>query len=451
MPVLLRGYQHRSIELARDAMTRHRAVLLVLPTGGGKTLVAAEVAARALLKCKRTLFMCHRAELVDQAVLALARQDVVAGTICAGAESPERADASVQVATVQTLLARGLRPRADLIILDEAHHYAGAEEWRSVLEAYPRARVLGLTATPQRSDGTGLGEVFGEIVVGATVRELMETDPSALVECEVVCPDRQLRSGELAQDPVEAYLECAEGRRTICFVRTVPLAASYAEAFRARGVPAAHVTGETSTSERKIVMADFRSGKIVVLVNVFVATEGLDVPEASCCILARGASSTGTYLQMVGRVLRPAEGKEDALLLDLTGASHEHGRPDDDRVFSLHGRAIRRDERPRCPECGELREEGEACVKCGWAPVVPDRAESDTVLGIDLVKYAKKRGEDDGARAATLARWIRTAHEKKYKPGWYWNKYYAVYGVRPSKDVVREAHAILRAESWGLA
>jgi superfamily II DNA or RNA helicase len=439
----LRDYQETALTRVRTAMlTGKRRQVLVLPTGGGKTATASEAVRRAVAGGHQVLWFCHRAELVDQAADTLTRFGLTCGAICPGAQTPPNPYAPVQVATVQTLLARNVRPNARLIVADEAHHYV-SDEWITLLNDYPNIPVLGLTATPERSDGRGLGELFDGLVVGATIRQLTET--GHLVPCEILRPARPLGPGELAQNPVDAFVTHARDRRTIVFARSVELADEYTAEFRLRGIEARCIHGETPWAERSLYIDAFRRGTIPVLVNVFVLTEGFDAPETSCVILARGCSSAGTYLQMIGRALRPATGKRSALLLDLRGVSHELGEPADERVYSLDGKGIRlRDENVYCPTCGSPREVGEPCPSCGWKPSV-DEARPDRVTGDPLVKFAAKRAEDEDARAATLARWMRTAHEKGYKPGWLRAKYAAVYGAPPSPDLVAAARQLMGA------
>lgn len=434
----LRPYQADAITRVGIAMRSQRRVVLTIPTGGGKTATAAEVVRRATAKGNRTLWLAHRAELIDQAASTLVTHGLVVGALCASAQTPPNPFADVQVATVQTLLARNLRPRANLIVADEAHHYV-ADQWVTLLQAYPDAFVLGLTATPERSDGRGLGELFGSLVVGVSARDLIALN--ALVPCEVLRPSAYLKSGEIAQHPVDAWAQHAGNRLTIVFARSVELANEYTDAFKLRGARVACIHGEMPWVERMLYLESFRRGDIRVLVNVFVLTEGFDAPETSCIILARGCSTAGTFLQMVGRALRPAPGKTDALLLDLRGVSHEFGEPAEDRFFSLDGKGIRRsDSAVYCPVCGAAREAGEGCALCGWAPS-GEPMKGDTVTNDPLVKFARKRAEGDDDRARTLARWIELAKVKGYKPGWWRHRYTAVYGAPPAPEVIAAAHA----------
>lgn len=428
---MLRQYQIDAIDQIRNAVKAgSRRILVVMPTGAGKTRTLGEVVRLSVARGKRALWLAHRAELVDQAVGALSSMGVQCGAVSASALSAPQPFAPVQVATIQTLLARSLTPQADVIVADEAHHYV-SDDWHPFIASYPEAVLLGPTATPERSDGRGLGALFNRIVIGARTRELVEA--GYLCPAEVIAPAHKLRVGEIAQRPVDAYRVHCHGKRAIVFSPTVQIAERHAGEFRDAGYTAAVVTGVTPWGERQKAFADLRSGALNVLVNVYVATEGFDVPEIECVILARGFGSAGTYLQCVGRALRLAPGKQSATVLDLTGTSHTHGHPEDDRIFSLEGRGIRKGDstgdQPYCRVCGCPIESGEACPECGTAP----REQVDPrVTGAALVRYQSKRREAPEQRAATLRRWLVDAAAKGYKPTWAAVKFKAVYGEWPS-------------------
>jgi DNA repair protein RadD len=438
----LRNYQIDAIDRLRLAMSQGaRRSLLVSPTGSGKTVTLAEIVRRAVERGRRSLWLAHRAELIDQAAATLTGLGLTVGAMCASSSVPPNPYALVQVASVQTLLARNERPPADIVIADEGHHFAAAADtFMSLLTAYPEAWIIGATATPERGDGCGLRDCYDTIVVAATVREL--TEDGHLVPCEVMRPDKPLEPGKIAQHPVDAYVEHAPGRRAIVFCKSVQLADSYAAEFNLRGIVARSIHADTPWSERRLYIDAFRRGAIQVLTNVYVLTEGFDAPELSCVILARGCGSPGMYLQMIGRALRPAPGKSDAVLLDLRGVSHEHGRPEDDRSYSLDGRGIRlSDPQSYCPVCGAPRMPPDACEACGYVAAGDETGKPDKVTGDTLVKYARKRAEDESQRVRTLAKWIAVARANSYKPGWVRAKYRAVYGNWPSSALLDAAQA----------
>jgi superfamily II DNA or RNA helicase len=227
----------------------------------------------------------------------------------------------------------------------------------------------------------------------------------------------------------------------------VRLAEEYAAEFTLRGITARAVSTETPAAERSLYLGAFKRGQIQVLTNVNVLTEGFDDPATSCCILARGCGSPGLYLQMCGRILRPTAGKRDAILLDLRGVSHEHGRPEDDREYSLEGRGISlRDPNSYCPVCGAPRTPPEPCTSCGYAPSGEDASKPDSFTGDKLKPYhAFRQTDDDAKRVERLARWLTDAARKGHKPGAAKYKFSAVYGNWPTAVEMAAANALARS------
>lgn len=443
----LRQYQLDAIQRTRLAASQARSVLVVSPTGSGKTTIAGQIVASAVSRNKRVLWLAHRSELIEQGFDRLREFGLTVGAIAASNTRPPNPYAPVQVASIQTLLARpALRPAADIVVWDEVHHSV-SDEWSALAQHYASSLLLGFTATPERSDGKGLGAIFQRLVVAARVQELVEL--GHLVPCEIRRPGRRLKPGTIAQRPVDAYLNEARGRRTICFSPSVEAANAHAEEFNGLGVTARVVTGDMPQAERALYLSAFKRGEIQVLVNVYVLTEGFDDPGTSCVIMARGCGTAGMYLQITGRGLRPAPGKRDCLLIDLHGVSHVHGHPQDDREYSLDGKGIRRageievDPQGSCRVCGAPINPGEACAECGTAPKL---IEPPKVTGDPLEKYAKKRAEDNSQKAATYARWIADAAGKGYKQGAAKGKFKAVYGEWPSYRIEQDARAILNGE-----
>jgi DNA repair protein RadD len=357
--VKLRAHQTRALEALRRCTSDRR--LLVAPTGFGKTVVICEVARRHLgLGGTGVLIVVHRRELVRQTVAKLRAAGLGVAVLAGDAERGDAAS-KVVVASVQTLVSRGDRPASSLVVWDEAHHVV-AESFRMVAGDYPEALHVGFTATPQRSDGQALGDMFEELVVGATVREL--TSGGWLAPCDVVAPVREVEG--LAADPIEAWKVWGGGRPCVVFCGSVAHAKAVAEA--GGGVA---VDGEMDGAARDAALAAFARGDVNLITNVFCLTEGWDCPRASVAVLARGCGYTGPFLQMVGRVLRPSPGKDRALLIDLVGAVNVLGLPDEDRVWSLTGDACRRSERldamARCLECLAVFRPAKVCPRCDAA------------------------------------------------------------------------------------
>lgn len=333
----LRPYQQRAIELLRDAYrSGKRAPLLVAPTGSGKTRMSVAIASSHISKRGSVLALAHRTELISQLADALRADGLPeVGVIQSGTENPHPI-APVQVASIQTLIARKQLPGASLVILDEARHYL-AESWGTVAGHYAGAVRLGLDATPERGDGKPMGDLFDALIAPTSVAEL--TQQGYLVPADTIAPKRYDPS-RLVGDPIQQWGKHAAGMLTFAFCVSVPAADELAERFSAAGIPAASVTGETPSDSRSTRLADFAAGKLRVLTNVNCLVEGTDIPAAQCCMVLRGFGTAGGLIQAMGRVLRPYPGKERALVLDLVGATRRYGVPADPRTYSLEGRAI---------------------------------------------------------------------------------------------------------------
>lgn len=333
--------------------------MLVAPTGAGKTIIAAYVIQSAIALGNRSLFVAPRRELIGQTVRKLADAGVWDVRVIQAKNDIGRPDAPVIVGSIQTLILprwRDRLPQADLVIGDEAHHLA-SDQWGKLASAYPRARWLGLTATPERADGKALGDVFDDLIVAASVAEL--TDLGNLVRCRVFGPPiGELAMGELALDPVVAYQQHGRGQLAVVFCVSVDHATRIAAEFNAAGIPAGMVSGNTPHEERALTLQRWRDGEIRVVANCGVLTEGFDLPALSVCILARKFGHAGLYLQCVGRVLRPSPGKDLATVIDLCGSAIKHGPPDLPREYSLTGKAIRsgapRDAIRQCATCAAV-------------------------------------------------------------------------------------------------
>lgn len=383
---MLREYQTRAITSLRATYASgRRAPCLVLPTGAGKTVIAAEIIRSAVARGNRVLFLVHRAELLSQSVNKLESAGITDLRIIQAGADLGSPIAPVAVASIPTLTRwTDRQPEAGLVIVDECHHVV-AKTWRKLADHYARSLLLGLTATPQRQDGKPLGDVFDSIVVGATVRELV--DLGHLVPCHVYAPAAELDAKQLALSPVAAYAQHGGGERAVVFCVTVEHAQRVAEEFHAAGIRCGVVHGNMPSATRAKTLAALDAGDLRVVASCHVLTEGWDSPRVAVCILARAPKHAGLYLQMVGRVLRPAPGKQHATLIDLCGSVHEHGPPDLEREYTLTGRGISRVDRDairQCVTCGGVFRAGpSACPLCGIElPARPIALPTDAGVGV---------------------------------------------------------------------
>ncbi len=415
-----RPYQVDFIDRVVGALRSHRAVLGQAPTGAGKTFMAVLIILRALAAGYRVLFVAHLDSLVEDTHERLVSAGVRAGFLQAG--RAEDAEALVQVASIQTLTVRGIRPFGDgrrlLIIADEAHRGL-ARMWVELFRAYPEAGLLGLTATPQRGDGRAMGDVFEVIVEGPSPAELLADGFLSPVDVHVA--DRQTK--DLARDPVDAYLALprdagGERQRSIWFAKNVAHARELALGLEGAGVPTSVIVGETKRTERRDVRARLTSGQLRAVVGVAVFLEGWDAPAIETVVLARPFGVWGAWLQAIGRGRRPspATGKAWCTVLDLHGSFYSFAPPDERLRFSLDGEPMTlADPMPqvmRCKACLAMFRPAKWCPRCGAdtkgaakLPRVMTRQERiDSTRGLP-------RSELDRRYVAAIARKLRGLDE----------------------------------------
>lgn len=380
MSVQLRHYQTSVIERARQRIAEgKRRVLLVAPTGAGKTHVSSEIARCCWVKGKRILFIAHRRRLIEQKAERLDMFGVPYGIIMDG--YPSKRTLPVQVASRDTLLSRCVRnewselPPADLVIVDEAHNWM-SDECQKLLARYANAIVLGLTATPCRSDGKGLGDYFEALECTVPVSQLIAEGFLVPVRCFDPGLGAKDKKG-LTGDPVAHWKMYAEERPTVIFASRVSASLAVVKQFLDAGIPAEHIDADTPDDERDRIIWRVQTGKTLAVSNVGIWTEGVDIPELAVCQLLRGCTSYVLFAQAVGRVMRPSPGKEDAILIDHAGAVRRHGFPDEDVEWSLdQGEAVEARIRQAkkcgemktpitCPACGHQFHSSLQCPACG--------------------------------------------------------------------------------------
>jgi DNA repair protein RadD len=399
--ITLHQFQQDAVaEIERHIAAGRRKLLLVAPTGSGKTVIASELIRRWVGQYRRVLFLAHRREIILHTSAKLTANGVRHGIIMSAVDP--RPMEAVQVASIDTLLVRGVRssamdlPPADLVIFDETHRARGRTR-EHLIGLYPEAVLLGMTATPCRGDGRGLGNLFDVMIEAPQVAKLIVG--GFLVKSRVYAPiDPDLKGVKTQQGDyvisqlagrmnteglvggiVEHWHRHGENRRTIAFAVDVAHSVAICEQFLRAGVRAEHLDGETPIPEREAILARLASGKTKVVSNCMVLTEGWDCPPVGCCILARPTKQMGLFRQMIGRVLRPADGKPDAVILDHSGAVFRHGLPEDHVEWTLDTdrraatsahekrKAGKQPALRECPSCKAVMIKP-PCGACGWVP-----------------------------------------------------------------------------------
>lgn len=387
------------------------------------TITALEMLRLGAENGTRGLFLCDRRILVSQAASEAREYGIRCGTVMADA-GPANYDphAPVQFASKDTLLSRDLCPDAGLVIVDEAHRSL-SEYWAALLDRYPRAWVVGLTATPARADGKGLGRRYEFLVQPTNYSQLISSGVLAPAKC--YAPGSRVL-GKKARKPTRAGMigdvvawweKLAKGRRTFVFASSVAHSLALRDEFRSRGIPAEHLDGNTPDPERDLVLGKggkLATGETLVVTSCSVLKYGVDVPAVECVQIADGFASLVDYLQACGRGLRASPGKADCVVIDHSGAVLFHGFPDADRQWVLtedtdHAADYRKQmacgEAPKpfaCPECFALFSGRPDCPGCGWRP--------------------KPRGREVGTAKGTLHKVEREAAYsftcEDYRRGW---------------------------------
>ena len=431
----LRPYQAQAVDQIRDAYRRGvRRPLYTAPTGSGKTVLFSYIARNAAARGKRVCILVHRRELLLQ---TCAKLETPCGKIAPGYS---RTRDLIQVATVQTLVNRLDKYQFDLLVIDEAHH-ATASTWMRVITANHDARVLGVTATPCRMTGRGLGDVFDTLIVGPTVEDL--TADGWLAQCEVYAPgvidvsgvgtasgDYVKRDLAMAADrptvtgcAIQHYRRYADGLPAIAFCVGVQHAEHVAAQFRAAGYMARRVDGGTPQADRDGAIAGLARGEIDVLTSCELISEGVDVPVVSCGIMLRPTKSLGLAMQQMGRILRPAPGKRSAIILDHAGNCLRHGLPDEPREWSLAEGAVRQKRGDteafpvrQCARCYYVHRPAPACPQCGYVYPIAERTPEEVAGELVRIEQRQKRVEVGRARDREALEAI--ARTRGYKHGW---------------------------------
>lgn len=474
----LRIYQKDCVDGIRSCIRRLiRNILLVLPTGGGKTVVFTYLAQRMSLRKKRVIILVHRVELLRQTSKALAKFNVDHGMI--NPNYTPNFSHDVQVASVQTIIRRlnyfaamGWVP--DVIIPDEAHH-SNSKSWNTVIgffkEMNPDLVVIGVTATPLRGDGQGLGSghggMFDEIVMGPQVSYLIQE--GFLVHPKIYGPPEKLdlsdvgtsmgdyKKDELSRlvdkpkitgDAVSHYKELCDGVPAIVFCVNVAHAEHVAQQFRNSGYRFYAIDGKTDDDVRLKLIEGLADGSVQGLTSCDVISEGTDIPRATCAIELRPTQSKGLNFQQKGRVLRPvyadgydletregrlaaisASEKPFAIILDHVGNTERHGLPYEDQDWTLEGTVKKKGSKKQeqavriqqCLSCFACHEPAPVCPECGHVYEVkystPKQVDGK-LREITAETLKKKEARKEVGKSDSLEALLKIAAERGYKENW---------------------------------
>lgn len=431
---MLRDYQLDLLKKLFEAYkSGFKAPCVVLPCGGGKSVITAEIARRVTAKGKTVLFLVHRKELCEQIEDTFTRWGVDM-SLC-------------RIMMVQTMTRRlGKYSAPDFIITDENHH-SRTRTYRRIYDYFPDVPRVGVTATPKRTDGKGLKDVNDILIEGVTAKWLIENQylsPYRYFAPGIIMPKFHVRHGDfdakevnrffednittIYGDAVKHYRRLVDGKQAICYLPGVEVSRSIAEKFTADGIVAAHIDGKTPKAERSAIIEKFRRGEIKILCNVDIISEGFDVPDCECAILLRPTKSLILYIQQSMRCMRYKEGKT-AIIIDHVNNVRLHGFPDAEREWSLEDEEKPKGEVPvkTCPECFAcVPIQVEKCPHCGFAFEI-EKKEHITVVDRDyILKEITALKEERVSHYLTPGECVSVeelqiyARQHGYKPGWVW-------------------------------
>lgn len=451
--MILRPHQELAIEMLRSSMRYgNKRIILAAPCSFGKTITALHMLASAAKKGKRGVFICDRIKLIQQALESADFHGLDVGVI-QGLHERTNFNAPIQIASIQTLARRSRMVEFDFAIVDECHvHYKALDTY---MKAYSNVPFIGLSATPYSKN---LGNVYQDLVVPVTPRQLLDK--------EYLCPvdyygghsvnvkgvkRRALPTGGSDYDPkalaaeiekdnklvgdiVENWFKHAKDRQTIAFSPSIKHSKHMVEIFEAHGIPAVHIDGYMDDEERQWIFKGHDAGEFKVLSCSRLLNTGYDAPNVSCLIDCFPTSSITSYVQRAGRIMRTAEGKENAIYLDHASNVQRHGFAEDIVPESLDTGDKRFNERSQtkekkesksknCPQCYQIMF-GLRC-KCGYEVPLKEQIISDRQ---ELVKLKSVSKED---KSKWYGEFLLYAATKGYKPGYASHLYRQKFGVWP--------------------
>lgn len=452
MKLTLRQYQQALIDSARVSLRSNKNVLIQAPTGAGKTVLATFMADALDKKDKRLYFICHRHELIIQTAKTFSKNGLAYSYIANGHHYNPLCN--IQICSIDTLKNRYKKlPIPAMCIWDEAHHL-GAAGWSKVHSYYNESYHVGLSATPQRLDGKGLGQWFDDMIIETSVAKLIEqkdlSDYRLFAPAKLNLKDVKIVMGDYNQTELAVLMDKAHitgdiikhwklhalGMKTIVFAININHSMNIVRMFNESGIKAAHIDGSTPRKERQEVCLKFAQGEYDVISNVGLMGEGFDLSAQTdidvtieCVISARPTQSLALWLQMCGRALRKKNNK--AIILDHAGNATRHGLPCEDRDWSLNGDAKqgkkKKDEDiqkiKECPKCYCVHAPAPRCPECGHVYAVTP---ADDVLHVDgeLQEVDKEsmrlKAKYEQANAGSIEALIELGKKRGYKNPTFW-------------------------------
>lgn len=441
----LRPYQEKALEEIRAHMGRGtKKILLQLPTGAGKTVIFCKVLKGVKEKGKHAIMVVRGRSLVSQGSDRLEREGVDHGVLMYKHPKTDPKN-SIQVCSIDTLRARGIYPKADLIVLDEVH-FATSKSYKNFLARYPDAYLLGVTATPYPKKG--LGHVAKKVVNPISMKELitqgylvppvyyapfvpdLEGVRVSKSTDDYVHEDIEKKMGSITGDLVSHWIKFGENRKSICFAVSIKHSLAIVQRFKDCGIAAEHIEADTSDEKRKAVLKDLEEGKISVISNVGILCTGVDLPFVSCIIMARPTKSYNLYIQQAGRGTRIFDGKSNFILLDHAGNILRHGYITSEREPILDESQSQTTEinLKRCPTCFAICEKFEK--ECPYCKHKFGHAKKEVKLvEVDGILVRISEDEEESILVQSFISELKeTARRKGYKKGWVYFKLKDRYG-----------------------
>lgn len=456
----LRPYQEKGVTDIRNAYKHgYKSVCFVLPTGGGKTYTFSYIAYHAKLKGNRIWIMAHRQELIDQISSSLKNIGCEHGIVCNG-YMPDHIK-HVQLCSVQSVVNRleSIAP-PDLIITDECHH-STSSTYQKIYDFSPKARLLGVTATPQRLDGKGLGLIYKKMIIGITVSELM--DMGFLCSVKYYAPplkyslenvkstagdynkkelEKEVDKRQIIGDAVAHYKKLANNTQAVAFCVSVAHCQHVKEQFEEAGITCEIIHGKLKKFERRKLVERFTRADFKILIACEIISEGFDIPRVQTAILLRPTESLSMHLQQIGRVLRPFEGKDFAIVIDHAGNIHRHGLAEDEREWSLDAKKKKKKSNntevftliKTCPKCYQVHKPLEICPYCGYQYPVKERTLEEVEGELEEIdpKAIKRQKAIEQSKAQTLDDLVDLGYKRGYKNPVKWAQY--IFEARKSKQ-----------------